>query len=106
MRPAVPLTLLLGLFGLGACKGDAVKCEQGCRNYSALVFWKHADAQIATAPPGGRDELRKTLRAKFDSDLQGGIDLCVSQCQSANNTDDTDCMIAAKTGDQAMACFK
>jgi hypothetical protein len=29
----------------------------------------------------------------------------VSQCQSANNTDDTECMIAAKTGDQALTCL-
>jgi len=36
--------------------------------------------------------------------LEQGVPVCVSQCQSANNTDQTDCMIAAKTADQATAC--
>jgi hypothetical protein len=109
MRPTVTLMLLLGLvvpLGLAACKGDAVKCEQGCRNYGALVFWKNAEIEIAAAAPDKRDDLRKTMLGKFNTDLDGGIALCVSQCQSANNTDDVECMIAAKTGDQAVACFK
>jgi hypothetical protein len=91
---------------LAACKGDAVKCDQGCRNFATLAYWKTADAQIAAAPLAERDALRKKLLGKFDSQLEGGIDLCVSQCQSANNTKDIDCMIEAKTGDQALACLK
>lgn len=101
MRLALVLTVLLA-----ACKGDAVKCDQGCRNFATLAYWKTADAQIAAAPAVERDALRKKLLGKFDSQLEGGIDLCVSQCQSANNTKDIDCMIEAKTGDQALACFK
>jgi len=99
MRLAWVLTLLLG-----ACKGDAVKCDQGCRNFATLAYWKKADADLAKAPPEQRDAMRKKFLGKFDSELEGGIDLCVSQCQSANNTDDIECMIAAKTGDQAVAC--
>jgi hypothetical protein len=101
MRLALVLTVLLA-----ACKGDAVKCDQGCRNFATLAYWKNADAQIAAAPAVERDALRKKLLGKFDSQLEGGIDLCVSQCQSANNTKDLDCMIEAKTGDQALACYK
>jgi hypothetical protein len=101
MRLVLALTLLLG-----ACKGDAVKCEQGCRNFATLVYWKHADAEINAAPPDKRDALRKRKLGEFDSKLENGIDMCVSQCQSANNTDDIDCMIAAKTADQALACTK
>jgi len=101
MRLALVLTVLLT-----ACKGDAVKCDQGCRNFATLAYWKTGDAKIAAAPPAERDALRKKLLARFDSELEGGIDLCVSQCQSANNTKDIDCMIEAKTGDQALACYK
>jgi len=91
---------------LGACKGDAVKCDQGCRNFATLVYWKRADAQVAAAPPDQRDAVRKRMLGKFDSELENGIDQCISQCQSANNTDDLDCMIAAKTADQALECTK
>jgi hypothetical protein len=108
--PVATRSLLPWVLGLAAlvagCKGDAVQCEQGCRNYGALVFWKNAETQIAAAPAAERDALRKTMADKFKADLEGGISLCVSQCQSANNTSDTECMINAKTGDQALACFK
>lgn len=100
---------VLGLFALaalGGCKGDPVKCEQGCRNYAQLVFWKSSEAQINAAPAEERDAMRKAAPDKLKKELDAGIQQCVSQCQSANNTDDVDCMIAAKTGDQALACFK
>jgi len=93
-------------FVLAACKGDAVKCDQGCRNFATLAYWKKADADVAAAPAEQRDAMRKKFLGRFDSELEGGIDLCISQCQSANNTDDIECMIAAKTGDQALACVK
>jgi hypothetical protein len=101
MRLVLALTLLLC-----ACKGDAVKCDQGCRNYATLVYWKRADAKVAEAPPDQRDALRKRNLGRFDSELENGIDQCISQCQSANNTDDLDCMVAAKTGDQALECLQ
>jgi hypothetical protein len=99
MRLAVLLSLLLC-----ACKGDMQKCEQACRNYGTLVYWKHADAEIAAAPAAEQDALRKKKLGQFDSKLENGVDMCVSQCQSANNDADMECMIAAKTADQAIAC--
>lgn len=91
---------------LGACKGDAAKCNQGCRNYAKLVYAQQVDAKVAAAPADQRDALRKQLLAGFDRELESGIGQCTSQCQSANNTADTECMIAAKTADEALACFK
>jgi hypothetical protein len=101
MRLAVALALVIC-----ACRGDPVKCDQGCRNFATLVYWKHADAEIAATPADQRDAVRKRFLGKFDSMLENGVDVCISQCQSANNTDQVDCMIEAKTGDQALACVK
>jgi hypothetical protein len=97
---------LVLLIMLGACKGDAVQCEKGCRNYAALAYWKNAEVELAKLPADERDARRKKLVSKYTADLEGGIDVCVSQCQSANNPDDINCMIKAKTGDQAVACLK
>ncbi|HEY0192609.1 MAG TPA: hypothetical protein VGC42_15930 [Kofleriaceae bacterium] len=91
---------------LAGCKGDPVKCDQGCRNFANLMFWKQADAEIAQAPPTERDALRKKKLAELSLKVEGGIDMCITQCQSANKEDDIDCMIAAKTPDQAQACLK
>jgi hypothetical protein len=90
-----------------ACShGDRVKCEQACRNYATLVFWKGAEGEIAAAPPAERDALRKQKAAKFAADLEAGADMCTSRCVSANNNDQTTCLIEAKTADQANACVK
>jgi hypothetical protein len=97
------LVVALGLL-LTACKGDMQKCEQACRNYGTLMYWQHADAEIAAAPPAERDALRKRRLGEFEAKLENGVDMCVSQCQSANNDKDMDCMIAAKTADQVKAC--
>jgi hypothetical protein len=101
MRLAVVLGLLLC-----ACKGDAKKCEQMCRNYFTLTYWKQADVELAAAPPEQRDAVRKRQTGEFDSRLGNGLDLCVTKCRSANNDDDMECMLAAKTADQAIACTK
>ena len=105
MRSALALTLL-ALTLLAACKGDAQKCDTGCRNFATLRYWKAADAEVAAAPPGQRDALRRQKLGEFDQKLESGIDMCVSQCQSANNDTDIECMIAAKTEGQATACLK
>jgi len=105
MRLASLLTLLAVTL-LGACKGDAQKCDTGCRNFATLRYWKAADAEVAAAPPGQRDALRKKKLGEFDQKLESGIDMCVSQCQSANNDTDIECMIAAKTEAQVTACLK
>jgi hypothetical protein len=102
MRMALAVTVLF----VTACKGDAQKCEQACRNFGTLVYWQNADKQIAAAPEGERDALRKKLLGQFDSQLENGVDGCVSQCQSANNDQQIDCMITAKTGEQASGCTK
>ncbi|HEX4419256.1 MAG TPA: hypothetical protein VH165_15195 [Kofleriaceae bacterium] len=104
MRLDLAMMLLLGV--VGACKGDPVKCEQGCRNFATLVYWKNADAEIAHAPADQRDALRKKKLGELDKQLERGLDMCVTQCQSANNTDDIDCLVGAKTADQALACMK
>jgi hypothetical protein len=101
MRLAVALALVVC-----ACRGDPVKCDQGCRNYATLVYWKAADAEIAAAPAAQRDAVRKRFLGKFDSMLENGVDVCIGQCQSAGNTTQIDCMIEAKTADQALACTK
>jgi hypothetical protein len=97
---AVILATVLG------CKGDPVKCEQACRNYAQLVFWKKADAEIAAAPPAERDELRKQKMAKFTADLEAGVNMCTSRCVSARNDEQNDCLINAKTAEQATDCTK
>ncbi len=104
MRFALALTLILA--PLGACKGDAQKCEQACRNYGTLAYWKDAEDAIAKEPPATRAQLRKRKLGEFDSKLENGVDMCTTQCQSANNDADIDCMIAAKTADQVRGCTK
>lgn len=97
--------VLLVMFGLAACgKGDFQKCDQACRNYGQLMFWKAADAEIEKAPAEKRDELRKQKLAELATKLESGIDFCVSKCQSANNEESTNCMIAAKTAKTVNAC--
>ena len=108
MRPVLALTLLAvtALMLAGACRGDAKKCELGCRNYATLIYPQIVDAEVAAAPADQRDAVRKRMLGEFDEKVQSGIDLCVSKCQSANNEADTECLIAAKTADQATACLK
>ena len=101
MRLVVALTLILS-----ACRGDPVKCDLACRNYATLMYWKKADAEIAAAPADQRDALRKRHLGQFSSLLEGGIDQCVSQCESARNATQVECWIEAKTADQALACNK
>jgi hypothetical protein len=105
MRLVLALTLALTP-ALAGCRGDAVKCDQGCRNFAKLVYWKNADVKIAAMPADQRDAARQQELGKFQRDLEAGIDTCVSQCQSANNMAVVDCWIAAKVADQALACSK
>jgi hypothetical protein len=87
-----------------ACKGDLQKCDQACRNYATLLYWQLSDAEIAAAPADQRDNLRRRKLAEFDAKLENGVDMCVNQCTSANNTETIDCMIEAKSGSAAKAC--
>lgn len=92
------------LLAVAACRGDAKQCEQGCRNAFGLLYWRDADKAIAAAPPDQRDALRKQKLDEFTRKLDAGLGLCVSGCQSARNQSTIDCLIAAKTADQAVAC--
>jgi hypothetical protein len=92
------------LLAVAACRGDAQQCDQGCRNSFGLMYWRDADKAIAAAPVDQRDALRKQKLDEFTRKLESGIGLCVSQCQAAGNQSTIDCLIAAKTADQAVAC--
>ena len=42
--------------------------------------------------------MRKQLLGAFEAQMARGIDVCSTQCMSANDERDLDCMIEAKTG--------
>ena len=91
-------------FGLVACKADAQRCEQAARNFATLTYWRTADAEIARQPAEKRTAVRKRKLVQFTHELESGIDTAISQCQSANNDDQIDCMIEAKTAERALEC--
>jgi hypothetical protein len=97
-----PVRWILGLIlALSGCRGDPQRCEQACRNFSHLVDEKlvEADAEVTAAVPDLRDALRKRK-------LESHVQICVQQCVSTNDTATVDCMIAAKSADQALVCKK
>ena len=95
--------LLVSTLAFG-CKGDPEKCDKACRNYAELIFWDKANAEIDAAPLEKRDELRKQKLAEFTKNLELGINTCTSKCLSANNDDQTKCLLAAKTAKEARTC--
>jgi hypothetical protein len=98
---------LLALAAAAAgCRVDAQQCDQACRNVASLAYWKTTDQEIAEAPAGQRDALRKQRLGEFARKIEAGIDGCVLRCQSARDQATVDCMIAARTADQAQACSK
>jgi len=101
MRSLIAVVMFIATLG---CKGNPEKCDQACRNYAELVFWQKANAEIEKLPPAERDAARKQKMAELAKNLSEGIDLCTSKCVSANNKDAIDCLIKAKTADQAKAC--
>jgi hypothetical protein len=98
------LVVLYVILALAACKGDAQRCEQAARNFATLTFWKKAEVEIAQAPADRRATMRKKKLAQFTNEMETRIELVVRQCQSANNTDQIDCMIEAKTAEEALEC--
>ena len=104
MRRSLVLVGLAALLSLGACKGDRAKCEKSCRNYGTLVYWDNADKEVAAAPEAERSAIKRKYLDKFQRELEGGVDLCINQCSSANNDETIDCLIKAKTADEARKC--
>ena len=100
----VSLALVIG-FMLG-CQGDPQKCEQAVRNYTSLKYWAAADIEIGSAKPEDREALRKQKLVEYNTQLERGLPAMISQCQSARNNSMVDCMINAKTYDQAKVCDK
>jgi hypothetical protein len=98
------LAVLVLAFAATACKGDKEKCEQAARNFATLTYWDRTNAELAKLPEGEREGARKKKLSAFTNELEGKIDVVVSQCQSANNDDQVDCMIAAKTAKQVLDC--
>ena len=97
---------MLVLTLLVACKADPQRCDQAARNYASLKFWSDADPEIAKAPAAQRDKLRREKLAQFENVVEREIDSVVAQCVSANNDDQIDCMINAKTFAEARLCSK
>ncbi|HEY4175930.1 MAG TPA: hypothetical protein VGM90_03830 [Kofleriaceae bacterium] len=104
MRTVTLLVAILGVSVVGACKGDPVKCEAACRNYAKLNYWDVANKDIAAAPADKREALNKKYLAKFGGEVDEGVDVCVSQCSSANNEKTIDCMIAAQNVTDVRKC--
>ena len=102
MSWALAIALLAGV----GCRLDAQQCDQACRNAMKLAYWKAADLEIAAAPADQRDALRKQKLSEFTKKVEAGIDGCVLRCQSARDQATVDCLIAARTAEQAQACTR
>jgi hypothetical protein len=96
--------VLLAILALGACKGDRDKCEKATRNYFELRFWAKTNKELAQLPEHEREAARKKAMSKYINTLEEHIDFKVQQCVSANNDEQVDCMIAAKTEDEVLKC--
>jgi hypothetical protein len=101
MKWLIPITFAAALAG---CRGDRVKCEKAARNYHQLKYWKKAEAEIAAAPPEKRDQMRKDAVVKFEHEEEVGTVALVTRCVAANDDDTVNCLIEAKTAEQADAC--
>ncbi|MEZ4363921.1 MAG: hypothetical protein R3B48_27345 [Kofleriaceae bacterium] len=65
-----------------------------CRNFAEISF---RDAEAAKIPPAKREQ------ALADK-LSKGLEFCINKCQSANNDQQIDCMIAGKNLSELRAC--
>jgi hypothetical protein len=98
--------LAIALASVAGCRVDAQKCDQACRNMYTLTFWKKLEPELAAAPADQRDALRKQKTDELVKQLADGMEGCVMRCQSGRDTETVDCLLAAKTADQAIACSK
>lgn len=100
----VRVVIFAGLVVASACKGDKEKCEQAARNYAELMFWKKANAEIDALPAHERDLARKKKLSMYTNKVEESIHFITEQCASANNEEQVDCMIAAKTAEAVAKC--
>ena len=106
LSSGLAIALALALTAGAGCRVDAQQCDQACRNAMSLAYWKAADPEIAAAPADQRDALRKQKLSEFTRKVEAGIDGCVLRCQSARDQASVDCLIAARTAEQAQACSR
>ena len=98
------VVLFVIIVSAAACKADAQRCEQAARNFATLTYWKKTNAELEKLPADKREGARKKALSLFTNELEGKIEGIVQQCQSANNDEQIDCMIAAKTAEQSLEC--
>jgi hypothetical protein len=98
------LAVAIAVGALGACgKGDYKKCDAACRNFFVIAFWE--EQKGIPVPAGMTPEAHKAQQViELERRLEAGIDFCISKCQSANNDDQSDCLIAASTWETVKAC--
>ena len=104
MRPAFVASLLLLSALATGCKGDREKCVKAMQRFPELVFWERENARIAKLPAEQREDERKRMVVKFNQELDAQLEFRVQQCIAANNDDQADCIIAAKTAAEALKC--
>ncbi len=119
MQRVLVAVIMAGLVAglMAACKGDKQRCEVACRNAFTLLFPRVVEAETAKVCGEGLGSdamaqaaseacqiLRKQRLAEFDRKLEHGLPLCLNQCTSANNDDQTACMISAKTAAEVDKC--
>ena len=105
MRAVASVVCLLLCSALASgCKGDRDKCATAAQRYAELVFWDRANAEIAKLPPEQRDTERKRRLVEFNRELEAQLQFRISQCVAANNDDQADCIIKAKTAAEALDC--
>lgn len=98
------LLVIFAAFLSSACKGDKEKCEQAARNYAELMFWKKANAEIEALPENERDLARQKKLSLYANKVEESIHFITEQCASANNDEQVECMIAAKTAEAVAKC--
>lgn len=96
--------VVLAVLVLFGCKGDRDKCEKAARNYAELMYWKKANAEIAALPAAEQPLARQKKLSAFTNELETSIDFVTEQCVSANNEEQVECMIAAKTAEAVAKC--
>jgi MYXO-CTERM domain-containing protein len=105
MRAAVLVTSLVLLSTSAAgCKADRDKCAKATQHFAELVYWERENANIAKLPPEQRDAERKRKIVEFNREVDSQLEVWVGKCVGANNDDQSDCIIAAKTAGEALKC--